>query len=77
MVEKTISLHSVEDVKRLVTLANSYDFDVHLSEGKYIIDAKSIMGVFSLDLAKQITIVADCDESSTFCADLKKFIESH
>lgn len=50
----TISLNSIEKVKQFVNLINIYDGDFDLSSGRYIIDAKSIMGIFSLDLSKPL-----------------------
>ena len=45
-----IMLHSINDVKTFVNSVNKYDFDVDLTSGRYVVDAKSIMGIFSLDL---------------------------
>ncbi|WP_069997919.1 HPr family phosphocarrier protein [Cellulosilyticum sp. I15G10I2] len=52
----TISLNSIEKVKQFVNLINIYDGDFDLSSGRYIIDAKSIMGIFSLDLSKPLRL---------------------
>lgn len=51
-----ISLNSIEKVKQFVNLINIYDSDFDLSSGRYIIDAKSIMGIFSLDLSKPLRL---------------------
>ena len=51
-----ISLNSIEKVKTFVNLINRYDYDFDLVSGRYVIDAKSIMGIFSLDLSKPITL---------------------
>ena len=51
-----IVLFTIDDVKRFVTLTNKYHFPINLSNGKYKIDAKSIMGIFSLDLSKPINL---------------------
>ena len=51
MKKMKISLSSIEDVKEFVALTNSYSFDSDLVSGRYAVDAKSIMGIFSLDLA--------------------------
>lgn len=51
-----ISLNSIEKVKQFVNLINTYDSDFDLSSGRYIIDAKSIMGIFSLDLGKPLRL---------------------
>ena len=54
MKKMKISLGSIEDVKEFVALTNSYSFDSDLVSGRYAVDAKSIMGIFSLDLAKPL-----------------------
>lgn len=53
MKKMKISLSSIEDVKEFVALTNSYSFDSDLVSGRYAVDAKSIMGIFSLDLQSQ------------------------
>ena len=52
----TISLNSIERVKSFVNSITKFDSDFDLLSGRYVIDAKSIMGIFSLDLAKPITL---------------------
>ena len=49
-----IMLTSINDVKTFVNIVNNYEFDVDLVSGRYVVDAKSIMGIFSLDLSKPI-----------------------
>ena len=56
MYTETISLSSIDAVKKIVCIANEYDFTINLLSDKYKIDAKSIMSVFSLDLSKPITV---------------------
>ena len=56
MKKMKISLGSIEDVKEFVALTNSYSFDSDLVSGRYAVDAKSIMGIFSLDLSKPIDL---------------------
>ena len=56
MYTETISLSSIDAVKKFVCIANKYDFTINLLSDKYKIDAKSIMSVFSLDLSKPITV---------------------
>lgn len=69
-----ISLKSINDVKDFVNIVNKYDFDVDLSSGRYIVDAKSIMGIFSLDLSKPIKVEVQNDNSEKFCDEIKRFI---
>ena len=52
----SISLNSIDKVKSFVNDISKYDFDFDLVSGRYVIDAKSIMGIFSLDLSKPIDL---------------------
>ncbi len=61
MLEKTIILSSFEAVKQFVEIANQKPYDMELISGKYVINAKSIMGIFSLDLTKPLVMVAHTD----------------
>lgn len=51
-----ISLNSIDKVKTFVNDINRFDADFDLVSGRYVIDAKSIMGIFSLDLSKDIDL---------------------
>lgn len=73
MFEKTIMLKSIDDVKRFVDLANTKEYDIELMSGKYIVNAKSIMGVFSLDLTKPMVMVAHCDMIATLARQVEEF----
>ena len=59
-----ISLNSIEKVKNFVNLINRYDYDFDLVSGRYVIDAKSIMGIFSLDLSKPISLNIYADDNN-------------
>lgn len=78
MTKCKIKLGSIAEVKEFTTLANSYDFELDLISGRYTVDARSIMGIFSLDLTKTLTLVihASDEESSEFLEDAKKFIDN-
>ena len=56
MTTVSISLNSIDKVKAFVNDISKYDFDFDLVSGRYVIDAKSIMGIFSLDLSKPINL---------------------
>ncbi len=51
-----ISLNSIDKVKSFVNDLAKFDADFDLVSGRYVIDAKSIMGIFSLDLSKPIDL---------------------
>lgn len=71
MKEFQVTLTSINHVKDFVTAASMCDCDIDVTSGRYTIDAKSIMGLFSLDLSKPITIrVLGSDEEA------KKFYQS-
>ncbi len=59
----TISLNSIDKVKSFVNEITKFDFDFDLVSGRYVIDAKSIMGIFSLDLSKPINLNIHADNA--------------
>ena len=58
-----ISLNSIDKVKSFVNDITKFDYDVDLVSGRYVIDAKSIMSIFSLDLSKAIDLNIHANES--------------
>ncbi|MDO4518828.1 MAG: HPr family phosphocarrier protein [Eubacteriales bacterium] len=59
-----ISLNSIDKVKAFVNEISRFDCDFDLVSGRYVIDAKSIMGIFSLDLSKPIDLNIHADGTS-------------
>jgi len=57
-----ISLNSIDKVKTFVNDITKFDYDFDLVSGRYVIDAKSIMGIFSLDLSKPIDLNIHAEE---------------
>lgn len=74
MVEETIMLKSIDDVKSFAAIANTKSYDVDIISGKYLINAKSIMGIFSLDLTRPLNVVAYNDEGDSFLEEIDTFI---
>lgn len=77
MKEITIKLSSVNDVKEFVGAVSTCGCDVDIAADRYIIDAKSIMGIFSLDLSKplELRIISDNENEVTDVLDkIDKFI---
>ena len=60
---KKIQLARIEDVKAFVRFAMTRDYDMELSSGRYVVDAKSIMGIFSLDLSKPIDLAIHTEDN--------------
>ncbi|MDR2532584.1 MAG: HPr family phosphocarrier protein [Oscillospiraceae bacterium] len=69
-----IFLSSIEDVKKFVALMNRQDFDADIISGKYVVDAKSILGLFSLDLSKTHEMRAYSDDCRELGEELEKYI---
>ena len=69
-----LMLNSINDVKDFVNIVSKYDFDVDLTSGRYVVDAKSIMGIFSLNLSKPIKVEVHSEDCDGFVAELDRFI---
>ena len=67
-----ICLNSIEKVKSFVNDITKFDVDFDLVSGRYVIDAKSIMGIFSLDLAKPIDLNIHAEEELNSILDILK-----
>ncbi len=73
----SISLNSIDKVKSFVNDLQKFDVDFDLVSGRYVIDAKSIMGIFSLDLSKNIdlNIHSESDEeTNTILSVLNQYV---
>ena len=66
-----IRLSLVENVNNFVNIVSRYPFEMDLRAGRHVVDAKSILGIFSLDLSKPIALEVYSDD----CAELLKEIE--
>ena len=66
-------LKSFDDVKSFSAIAADKDYDIELVSGKYVINAKSIMGIFSLDLTKPVKMVAHTDKAVELAIHIEKF----
>ena len=51
-----IKLTSIQDVREFMEIVTRCDFEIDLCSGRYVVDAKSIMGIFSLDITKPIDL---------------------
>lgn len=74
MTKAKIKLDSISDVKEFVTAVSMCDFEVDLISGRYTVDAKSIMGIFSLDLSNAIELTAYTDDTQALFGQISKFI---
>lgn len=73
MKEMQIKLFTIQQVREFVNQVILQEFEVDLIQGRYLIDAKSIMGIFSLDLLSPITVKAHTDTPDAFFEAISKF----
>ncbi len=64
----TISLTQVNQVQQFVNVVSKVPYDVDMVSGRYTINAKSLLGIYSLDLNRPLQVVMYSDD----CEDLKK-----
>ncbi|MGI6326898.1 MAG: HPr family phosphocarrier protein [Saccharofermentanales bacterium] len=70
----TIQLKTINDVKEFVRIVNDFPYDVDLGSGRYVVDAKSIMGIFSLDLTQPIEVAIHHDDDEDLRRRLQDYI---
>ena len=73
MKKTEIILAGIQDVRDFVNLVVLVDYEVDLAQGRYLIDAKSIMGIFSLDLLSPITVIAHTEYADDFLEKIARF----
>ncbi len=71
-----VSLNSIEKVKTFVNDIAAYDCECDLTSGRYVIDAKSMLGIFSLDLSTpiELSIHADDEEADRIIKELAAYL---
>ena len=74
MVKKTVNIVSMQDADKFNKLCSKFDCDMDLQSGKYYVDAKSIMGIFSLDLSKPLVLNAGTDDEQKIKETFADFI---
>ena len=74
MQEINIALRDMQSIREFVQAVVLLDYDVDLVQGRYVVDAKSIMGIFSLDLLSPITLIAHSDFADTLFENIKKYM---
>lgn len=70
----TIRLDMAETVKKFVNIAARYDYEMTLKSGRYVVDAKSILGIFSLDLGEPVVLEIASDDCDDLLAALAPFM---
>ncbi len=74
MKEFNVKIVTIDDVKKFVSTVMTFNYDIDLISGRYAIDAKSIMGIFSIDLSKELKLVAHTDDTAELEKAISDFI---
>ena len=69
-----INLSLAENVKTFVNIANRYPYDIDLRVGRHVVDGKSILGIFSLDLSKPIELIAHTEDAEKLFEAIDAYI---
>jgi phosphotransferase system HPr-like phosphotransfer protein len=69
-----IQLRTIADVKDFLRVVSDCPSDIDLSSGRYVVDAKSVMGVFSLDLGKPLRVDVHDDACASLEQELARFL---
>ncbi len=69
-----IRLSLVENVNRFVNIVGHYPFDMDLRAGRHVVDAKSILGIFSLDLSRPIALEIYSDDCDDLLKEIQPFV---
>ncbi len=74
MSETYITLKTIQDIRTFVNTVVLLDYEIDLVQGRYVVDAKSIMGIFSLDLLSPIKVIAHTDDKVDFLKAIDAFV---
>lgn len=60
----TLKLNGLDDVKRFIGITSRYGENMTLGNGRYVVDAKSIMGIFTMDLSQPVQLVCEGEDDA-------------
>ena len=69
-----VSLIMAENVKNFVNILSRYPYEADLKSGRFVIDAKSLLGIFSLDLSKPVILEIHSDKCDDLISDLAPYV---
>ena len=74
MIKATVLINSIEAVKDFVIAATKQPYTIDINSGRYTVDAKSLMGVFSLNCSLNLDVVMHTDDATAFLSSIKQYI---
>lgn len=78
MIQFNVLINTIDNIKSFVSITEKQPFDVDVSFGKYTVDGKSIMGLFSLDVSKKLNVKCNCSkiDAATYLDGIGRYIVS-
>ena len=73
--EFSLNLNNIDKVSQFSQIAQGYKYDVTVLSGRYVIDGKSIMGLFSLNLSKEVTVEIKYEKEAELNRVLEQFLD--
>lgn len=74
MLSLEVKLSSVDDIRDFVDRCCELDCEIDLAAGRYIVDAKSLLGVFSVDLTRNLELSVYSDDKDHVCSVLQPYL---
>lgn len=74
MIEKSIYLKNGQDVEKLVEIVSRYPYDMDLSVGKFMVDAKSILGVLEIGVGRDLKLCINADNADELILEIDTLI---
>ena len=74
MLEKYVKFNTINDVKSFVDITSTKDYNITLESDKYIVDAKSIVGILSLDLTRPLKMKAEGKSSGELLRQIDRYV---
>lgn len=74
MIQSKVKFMAVKDIERFTEIANKYPFKIELKMDKYVLDAKSLMSLFCLELSKPIDMNLDTDDDAGFLQEVEDYL---
>lgn len=75
MIKRNVMITGFKEAQEFNRICSHFECDMDLLQGKYIVDAKSIMGIFSLNLEEQLELVANSDDEVLIDDKFQEFIK--
>lgn len=74
MIRRKVKLGTVKEIEAFNRICNKFDCEMDLSSGKYYVDAKSVLGIYSLNLDLPLELIADTDDETAIDEVFKEYI---